>query len=288
MLIESAFSILPETVAGYGFQKVKREANAVGSFSFSLLNALHSKNIVDPIQRIQMEKNFASATVPLPPNGTNRHCDIFLDYGGSKIGSKALSNYGWRYRNYVEAKFLKSYKKTRTGKDTCASSNSAEIVADLIRLVSLPPEPDAYNNNKNPKTSSARYFLCLSDNPPQIFINQYLKDLHSTFLSPPKTATISLDLTSGKAAKAFANKVGTGFNNLKLNIKHCTCFAHYPIDPTSQDSIWMLLMRIDAASIELTTTTSTHGFEISCDRTITQNSPRDYSIIRDFVAINLK
>lgn len=55
MLIESAFSILPETVADYGFQKVKREANAVGSFSFSLLNALHSKNIVDPIQRIHVQ-----------------------------------------------------------------------------------------------------------------------------------------------------------------------------------------------------------------------------------------
>ena len=288
MLIESAFSILPETVAGYGFQKVKREANAVGSFAFSLLNALHSKNIVDPIQKIQMEKNFASTAVPLPTNGTNRHCDIFLDYGGSKIGSAALSNYGWRYRNYVEAKFLKSYAKTNPGQDTRASSNSAEIVADLIRLVTLPPEPDAYNNKKSPKTASARYFLCLSDNPPEIFINKYLKDLHSTFSSPPKTAKISLDLTSGKAAKAFASKVGAGFSAINLNITHCTCFAHYPIDPKSPNSVWMLLMRIDAASIELAVNNVTHRFEIHNDRAITQKHPGDYSLIRDFVAIHLK
>ena len=113
MLIESAFAILPETVCGYGFQKVKREANATGTFSFSLLNALHAKNIVDPLQHIQMEKHYAMKTVALPPNGENRHCDIYLSYGGSKIGSKALANYGWRYRNYVEVKFFKSYYRIK-------------------------------------------------------------------------------------------------------------------------------------------------------------------------------
>ncbi len=153
MLIESAFSMLPETVAGYGFQKVKREANAVGSFAFSLLNALHSKNILDPIQRIQMEKHYASKTVPLPQNGDNRHCDIFLDYGGSKIGTVALANFGWRYQNYLEAKFLRSYKRTPSGQDTRSSANSAEIVADLIRLVALVPEPQAMANQPDAKVA---------------------------------------------------------------------------------------------------------------------------------------
>lgn len=55
MLVESAFSVLPEIIAGAGFQKVVKEANAVSSFSYALLNTLHSKNVLEPLQRIQQE-----------------------------------------------------------------------------------------------------------------------------------------------------------------------------------------------------------------------------------------
>ena len=288
MLIESAFSMLPETVAGYGFQKVKREANAVGSFAFSLLNALHSKNILDPIQRIQMEKHYASKTVPLPQNGDNRHCDIFLDYGGSKIGTVALANFGWRYQNYLEAKFLRSYRRTPSGQDTRSSANSAEIVADLIRLVALVPEPQAIANQPNAKTSSARYFLCLSDFAPQIFINQYLKSIHSLFENPTKKGAISVDLTTGKASGAFANSVGVGFNSLRIELSHVTCFAHYPLDPTSPNSLWMLLLRIDAATIQMAAQGNNYSFTIGTDRSLTQGNPGDYAAIRDFIAVNIK
>lgn len=97
MLIESAFSVLPEAVSGWGFHKVRYEANAVSCFSFSLLNALHSKNINDPIQRLQLEHGYDTKQLPL----TNRRvCDIFLDYGGSKIGTRALANYGWRFATF--------------------------------------------------------------------------------------------------------------------------------------------------------------------------------------------
>ena len=288
MLIESAFSMLPETVAGYGFQKVKREANAVGSFAFSLLNALHSKNILDPIQRIQMEKHYASKIVPLPKNGDNRHCDIFLDYGGSKIGTVALANFGWRYQNYLEAKFLRSYKRTPSGQDTRASANSAEIVADLIRLVALVPEPQAIKNQPNAKTSSARYFLCLSDFAPQIFINHYLKSIYSLFENPTKKSSIGIDLTTGKASGAFSKSVGVGFNSLRIELSHITCFAHYPLDPTSPNSLWMLLLRIDGATVQMTAQGNNHSFTIGTDRSLTQGSPGDYAAIRDFIAVNIK
>jgi hypothetical protein len=171
MIIESAFTILPESIAGLGFQKVSREANAVGAFAFSLLNALHSKNVVDPIQRIQLEKPFSTQKAPLPAGASNRHCDVYVDYGGSKIGSSRLANFGWRYRNYVEAKFLKTYQVTATGRSTIASTYSAEIIADLIRLVVLVPEPDIIAGIQNSKTASARYLLVLADNPLSSLIN---------------------------------------------------------------------------------------------------------------------
>ena len=288
MLIESAFSMLPEAVAGLGFQKVKKEANAVGSFAFSLLNALHAKNILDPIRMIQLEKSYATAGAPLPTAGSNRHCDVFLDYGGSKIGSAALANYGWRYRNYVEGKFLRSYLRTASGQDSRSSSNSAEIVADLFRLVALVPEPQAAANQPGAKTSSARYFLCLSEHAPKIFINQYLTSLHSLFDSPPKTAAISIDLTTGRAGGPFAAKVGRQFNTLNLNISHATCFAHYPLDPTSPDSVWMLLVRIDAAELTWNDGSTTRQFAFQLNRTLTQAAAGDYVAIRNFVAVNVE
>lgn len=279
--------MLPESVAGYGFQRVRREANAIGSFSFSLLNALHAKNILDPIQRIQLEKSYGTQAVPLPPC-VNRDCDIFLDYGGSKLGTARLANYGWRYRNFVEGKFFKSYSRTSSGQDTRASANSAETVADLIRLITLVPEPQVQLNQPGPKTSSARYFLCLSDYPPSIFINKYLTDLYSTFDNPSKSTSISLDLTTGKASGAFAKKVGTGFSCLNINISHATCFSHYPLDPAAPDSIWMLLIRIDSASITMSAGGVVQSFEFGLSRDIKESVPGSYAAIRSFVATNVK
>lgn len=288
MLIESAFSMLPESVAGFGFQRVRREANVVGSFSFSLLNALHAKNILDPIQRMQLENSYGTQAVPLPAGAVNRDCDIFLDYGGSKLGTARLANYGWRYRNYVEGKFFKSYRRTASGQDTRASANSAEAVADLIRLIALVPEPQAQLNQPHAKTSSARYFLCLSDYPPSIFINKYLADLYSTFEKPGISTSITLDLTSGKALKAFSNRVGAGFGCLNVNISHATCFSHYPLDPTAPDSIWMLLIRIDSASITMSTGGGVQSFNLGLNREITQSAPGSYAAIRNFVATHVK
>lgn len=288
MIVESAFSILPETIAGLGFQRVSREMNAVSAFSFSLLNALHAKNVVDPIQRIQLEHPFSTKKSPLPAGADNRHCDIFIDYGGSKIGSKQLENFGWRYRNFVEAKFLKSYRKTPTGQDTCSSKNSAEIVADFIRLVALVPEPDLLAGGQNPKTSTARYFLAVSDEPLEIFLNQYLKDLHSAFENPARNHLISIDLSAGKPSKKLAEMVGKDFNKFRLNLRHVTCFSHYPLNPKSTPAFWMILMRIDAAEIEYVDAGVVKKYEIKTDRALSESNAGDYKFIRDFVATNIK
>lgn len=289
MLIESAFSILPEAVAGLGFQKVLREANAVGTFSFALLNVLHTKNIVDPLQRIQLEKPYYTQSAPLPPAGKNRHCDIFLDYGGSKIGSKDLADYGWRYRNYVEAKFLKSYKQTPSGQDTNAMKLSAEVIADFIRLVALVPEPEILSGRTSPKTSSARYFLLLSDHSPEIFFLQYLKALGDFFKSPSPTSLIDLDLTTGKPTKRLSEKIGKDFRLLKLELLKLSIFAHYPLSGVSGgNKCWMLLTRIDAAKITYTpNSTTSHTFEIKIDRNLKEENTGDYKIIRDFIATNI-
>jgi hypothetical protein len=288
MIVESAFTILPESIAGLGFQRVSREANAVSAFSFSLLNALHSKNVVDPIQRLQQEKAYSTKKAPLPAGHSDRHCDIYIDYGGSKIGSQRLENFGWRYQNYIEAKFLKSYAKTKTGQDTRSSANSAEIVADLIRLVALVPEPELCVGASAPRTSSARYFLAISDEPLDIFVNQYLKELHSAFSNPARNCAIPLDMTSGKASTKFADRVGIGFNQINLNLSHVTCFSHYPLVATRRPACWMLLFRVDGAKIELTDGAVKRVYTIKLDRSLVEANAGDYQIIRSFVATNIK
>lgn len=288
MLVESAFSILPEIIAGAGFQKVAKEANAVSSFSYALLNTLHSKNVLEPLQRIQQEKLYATKILPLPALHQNRICDIYLNYGGSKIGTQALAAYGWRYVNYIEAKFLKNYKSTKTGQDTNAQKNSAELIADLIRLICLVPEPELVKKPNQAKTSSARYLLVLANAKPSVFITKYLVELLSFFEKPFSVGQITIDLGSSKAKKSLAGKVGTNFDRLKIECNRLTVQSHYPMGITGKGACWMLLIRIDAAKVSMTYNNNVHTYEIKEDRTLAEGAQDDYTKIRDFVANNIK
>jgi hypothetical protein len=252
-----------------------------------LLNTLHSKNILEPLQKIQQEKLYSSKKVPLPSNHSNRVCDIYLNYGGSKIGSKVLASYGWRYANYIEAKFLKNYKSTKTGQDTNSQKISAELIADIIRLVILVPEPEIISNPANANTSSARYFLVLANADPSIFIMKGLSDVVKFFEKPVSIGKLSIDLGE-KKAKNLAEKVGAGFSCLKLDLARITVFSHYPINTNLSGVCWMLLMRIDAAKISMTQNGSVHWFEIQEDRALKEAALGDYKSIRDFVATNIK
>jgi hypothetical protein len=50
----------------------------------------------------------------------------------------------------------------------------------------------------------------------------------------------------------------------------------------------MLMLRIDEATIELRQGNITHSYKIGVDRSLTESAPGDYSIIRNFVASNIK
>ena len=128
----------------------------------------------------------------------------------------------------------------------------------------------------------------ISDHPLSIFINQYLGDLASAFANPLMRQAITLDLTTKPMSRALAARVGKDFHNLKLTLSQCTCFAHFPLDPMQAESCWMLLIRIDAATLELTAAHATHRFTINMDRSLVEGAGGDYRAIRDFVATNLK
>ena len=287
MLVESAFAVLPEMIAGLGFQRVRSEANAVSCFAFSLLNALHAKNVLDPIQRLQLEQSYQTQKQPFSDRTLRRTCDIFLDYGGSKIGSKQLANYGWRYRNYVEAKFLKSSTTQGGGQQTTAAAWTAEIIADFIRLIILPPEPDLLGSHPSPQTATARYFLLLADAEPTTFLNKFFPTLIALMHSPPKHGSIDLLLSGARVRENFSLRVGAGFDHLEVTLDRVTSFAHYPIVTSSPNPIWMLLMRIDAATIRHERGGIIRQVKICEDRALRQKCPGDYNYIRDFVATNI-
>lgn len=284
MLIESAFSVLPESVSGWGFHKVRFEANAVGCFSFSLLNALHSKNISDPIQRLQLEHGYDTKQLPL---SNRRVCDIYLDYGGSKIGTKALANYGWRYRNYLEAKFFKYSQNKSSSQSANASNSTADLLCDLIRLACLIPEPNLASGQSAVKTSTARYFLLLSDRAPHYFVNQYLHGLHGVIKTPPASFSLDIDFSVPKL-KSIARKMGSGFSSIVLNLERVACFSHYPIDPAVPDPVWMLLLRVDAFEVSMLGPGPTISFKCESNRALSESAPGAYVAIRNFVATNLR
>ena len=87
---------------------------------------------------------------------------------------------------------------------------------------------------------------------------------------------ITLDLTTKPMSRALAARVGKDFHNLKLTLSQCTCFAHFPLDPMQAESCWMLLIRIDAATLELTAAHATHRFTINMDRSLVEGAGGDY------------
>lgn len=300
MLIESAFSVLPEVILGSGFIKITKEMNAVSLFSFALLNAFHSKNILDPLKFIQVEYSYETQKAPF--NCQNkRTCDLYISYSGSKIGSKRLEKYGWRYNNYIEAKFFKSYNGTinQYGQDSNSSRYTAELVADLIRLIILVPEPHLItnpNNNANLKTASARYFLFLSNTKPGAYLNKFLGNDFINIFSKPQNFNdidkpITIDLSKDKCA-GLAKRIGTDFNKIKIELNQLTCFSHFPIIQTNHnnfDEIYMILIRIDSAIITKKQDDGDEiSFSIDSNRNITESRAGAYREIRNFVARNIK
>lgn len=159
MILEQAFHNLPEILTGYGFQSQEYEGGIVGAYSLAILQELNGRNINNPISCMQMERPFGGRGAPLVTvNNKPRYlrCDLFLDGGALHIGSKRFASYGWRHHNWIEAKFFRAFSADGKPKaSTNEASNTAKLLADLLRLIALVPD----GSGKRTTSDRGRYLL---------------------------------------------------------------------------------------------------------------------------------
>jgi hypothetical protein len=237
MLIEQAFILLPEILHGSGYQQQNYEAGLVGAFSLALLQALNGHNTPNPIGCLQHERLYRAIGVfEGLDNARFLRADLFLDIARLYVANRRLSQYGWRHNAWLEAKFLRNQAgPDGTSHSTNKTAHAAAFLADLIRLVTLVPEP-------SDQSRASRYFLHVYDAKPPL----YLPFRGKTW---PKALT-----TPGRHILEISNlqKESPTLRNLLGNLEDITIRAELtnlvlePIDTKERPVYHCVLSRIDS------------------------------------------
>lgn len=276
MLIEQAFHNLPEILLGAGYAKQEYaqgfEASIVGAFSLAILQELNGRNASNPISFFMAEKKY-------PDLIENVRADLHIDLARLFTGSEAYSNFGFRFSNWIEAKYFRVTNGTPPN-----TQNLGSIAADLIRLVTLIPKEPAANE----KTRTGRYFLHVyqgdpfkkkhvlatrSDNTHRQWIEKLLK--------PGYQDNISLDLSKESKWQSFFKHIPKKFEsaNVKINA------TNYILSPTTQpdnELYTIALTRIDSAIFEI----DAYRLELTQDRKLICN--QDFDEFRRAISSALK
>lgn len=148
MIIEQALMNLPETMVGAGFGHKNYEGSIVSAFSLAILQSLNSRNIPNPMSCIIAEYAYERT------QSKNLRVDLKISLGKTFLGTIAYSNYGFRFENFIEAKYYQlSQSATNTSKGN-PTQNTVAVLKDIIRLILLPT-----TKRKKNKSNIGRYFL---------------------------------------------------------------------------------------------------------------------------------
>ncbi|MEW5980601.1 MAG: hypothetical protein AB1898_32885 [Acidobacteriota bacterium] len=269
MLIEQAFYALPETLVGSGYAKQEYEASIVSAFSMALLGELNGRNVANPMSCIRAERKFMS-------NYGNLRADLNVKLSGVLTGSKALSQMGFRFDNWIEAKFFR-------GK-VASTQNLGQVAADLVRLAGLVPlEPGS-----DQKLPHGRYLLHAHLGDPLVFLAPRRKGRDAPdrqwvqpLLAPGRQSIASLELDN--ESQTFNKFLGPGLKTclVKLDL---TNFVAAPPPTTNQPFYTLVLTRLDAGSIEF----GGRKFEFRDDRSFLVHPEGEYEQLRRSVADALK
>jgi len=154
MILEQALFYLPEILTGNGYPRQRYEGGIVAAFSLALLQSLNGRNISNPISCLQTERPFRG-TEGWPRGETTKRrylrSDLYLNTEKTEVVSERLLNYGWRSRNWVEAKFFRESTKN-------PQQNTANLLADLLRLLALVPN-HMEGNSENRRINTGRFLL---------------------------------------------------------------------------------------------------------------------------------
>lgn len=258
MLIEQAFHNLPEILLGAGYARQEYaqgfEASIVGAFSLAILQELNGRNASNPISYFMAEKRY-------PALAENVRADLHIDLSRLLSGSEAYSHFGFRFSNWIEAKYFRV-----TNGNPPNTQNLGAIVADLVRLIGLVPREEATGG----KTRTGRYFLHVYQGDP--FEKKHVistradkteRDWIKKLTTPGVQVINDLELSSEKKWESFFKHIPKSLDTAVVALG----ITNYVLKPTTEpenDLYTMVLTRIDSAKITWMNMT----IELKTDRTL--------------------
>lgn len=263
MLIEQAFHNLPEILLGAGYARQEYaqgfEASIVGAFSLAILQELNGRNASNPISYFMAEKRY-------PALAENVRADLHIDLSRLLSGSEAYSHFGFRFSNWIEAKYFRV-----TNGNPPNTQNLGAIAADLVRLIGLVPREEATGG----KTRTGRYFLHVYQGDP--FEKKHVistradkteRDWIKKLTTPGVQVINDLELSSEKKWKSFFKHIPKSLDTAVVALG----ITNYVLKPTTEpenDLYTMVLTRIDSAKITWMNMTielkTNRTLECSCD-----------------------
>lgn len=258
MLIEQAFHNLPEILLGAGYARQEYaqgfEASIVGAFSLAILQELNGRNASNPISYFMAEKRY-------PELAENVRADLHIDLSRLFSGSEAYSHFGFRFSNWIEAKYFRV-----TNGNPPNTQNLGAIAADLIRLIGLVPREEATGG----KTRTGRYFLHVYKGDP--FEKKHVistradkteRDWIKKLITPGVQVISDLELSNEKKWESFFKHIPKSLDTAAVALG----VTNYVLKPTTEpenDLYTIALTRIDSAKI----TWMDMSLEFKADRTL--------------------
>jgi hypothetical protein len=276
MLIEQAFYNLPEILVGSGYAKQHYEAGIVSALSLAVLQELNGRNASNPISYLCAERRFSD-------NIERLRVDLHVRLDRLYSGSRDYSEFGFRYSNWIEAKFFRSGKGTPP-----STQNLGSVVADIFRLVALVPIERARDNigNETAFTVTGRYFLHAYRGDPLKHLNPNRKgdgerQWVTKLFQPGLSEIQGFDLNGEK--ETFFTHLGSGFRTATCAV-NMTNFVIRPHNPAKDEYYTLVLSRIESATIAFNQRT----FTFNSDRTFLCNPANEFDNLRADVAKTLK
>lgn len=265
MIPEQALLSLPEALTGSKFPEQSYEGGIVGIFNLALLQTLNGRNVPDPISCIQSEKPFRGQDAwPAPEGGKPRYLrgDIYLNIDQIRTGSERLSAYGWRFHNWIEAKF---FRKSSTN----PQKNTGDLLADLLRILTLVPDQIVKG-----KTITGRYLLHVHESmntSKYLTLNKRigggteLRKWLAPLVTSGATECPEITLQDYEAAGVL-NEINAELGDLTIQF-HATTLLLSPIQDLGADfkQYTCVLSRIDSFSVKR----GAVSFSVGADRQVT-------------------
>ena len=262
MLIENAFHYLPEILSGSNYAAQDYEAGIVNAVSLAVLQELNARNVLNPLAGLSVEKLYSPLGFERPDNSSTkkRHlrADLFIDTSRTMIGSEGLSRFGWRHKNYLEAKFFRPDSASST-------NNAAALLGDVIRLCCLvPPIVTRSNQKKIPNPSPCdgnpsydgkyrnicvgRYLLHVYEGPVETLMGKktrgWAKELRS-----PSGSKIEVKIGDDKA-DTFKKALSNDLRDLIVKVDF-TNHVISQLQETGKTHYLCVLTRIDSFTVSL-------------------------------------